>query len=122
MKKKVLVVDDNLAFLCSIKWRLIDEYVVKVSTTKEEALNLLKKYRPDILILDLNLNPFVTDFTDAIEILKKVKKANYTKVIISTVVNDEKVKEELLKIGADGYLIKPYKYETLKKSIESLSA
>jgi len=117
LKKKILAFDDDISFLFGLKWCLKEDYEIKICETQEEVKKSLKKFKPDVLILDLYLNPFMYDYSYSKKILKIAKEKNHIKVIISTVEKNKAIKEEMLKAGADDYLNKPFTYNDLKRSI-----
>lgn len=54
MKQKILVVDDEIAILQSLKGVLQDEgYKVSVAATGEEALGEIQRDLPDLVLLDI---------------------------------------------------------------------
>ena len=72
------------------------------SLTGKEVIDWAEKHRADILILDINMPHY-----DGIEVLKffKLKKINL-KVIILSSYDDVKLVEEMLSLGASGFLSK----------------
>lgn len=68
----------------------------------EKALAMLKRYKPDVLLLDFNM-----PLLNGIEVLKIMKEQESSvKVIMLTVENDRRTLHEAIDIGADGYLLK----------------
>ena len=54
MKKKILVVDDETAFLETIKMRLeANDYEVTTASSGKAALDKLKTTNPDAILLDI---------------------------------------------------------------------
>ncbi len=108
MKKediKVFIADDHDIIRQGLK-RIIsfeeDISVIKEAENGEEALELLKSCKPDVIVLDCNM-----PFKNGIEVLRCIKAANQdTKVIMLTVENDRKTIHSAIGIGADGYMLK----------------
>ena len=117
MKKKILIIDDDQSYLFSLKWTFKDKYDVMLSANPIRAEQLFEKYLPEIVILDVNLDPYKQDYDCSLKLLKKIKKVNQTKVIIATIEENEKIKNKFLNSGADAYLIKPISNELLQKNI-----
>lgn len=102
---KVLIADDHDLIRQGLK-RIIefedDIVITGEADNGEKVLTMLKKYNPDVLLLDRNMPKM-----DGIEVLKKVKGDNRgTKVIMLTVEKSAKTIDEAIEIGADGYLLK----------------
>ena len=108
MKKqviKVCIADDHDIIRQGLK-RIIsfeeDLAIVSEAENGEKALEMLKVYEPDVLLLDFNM-----PLLNGIEVLKIIKEQeNNVKVIMLTVENDRKTLHEAIDIGADGYLLK----------------
>src|SRR5699024_5396493 len=69
-----------------------------------------KDERPDILILDV-----VMPFLDGLGVLEKINeiKGNYfPKVMILSAVGQDSITQRAIELGADYYMIKPFKFET----------
>lgn len=82
MKKTIVIADDNLKFCKSILYsfnNIKDINVVGIAKDGNQALRLLNKYTPDLLILDLNMPN-----KNGIEVLNEIEKSKNckTKVII----------------------------------------
>jgi two-component system, chemotaxis family, protein-glutamate methylesterase/glutaminase len=107
MKKKVLIVDD------SFMMRRILSDIIEMSDTFEvcdmaengrEALILVKKHRPDYILLDIEMPEM-----NGVEFLKRVPLISQAKVIVvSFITNDvEMQKMMLMKYGAAAVVSKP---------------
>jgi Response regulator containing CheY-like receiver, AAA-type ATPase, and DNA-binding domains len=55
MKKKILVVDDEVAFTRTLKMNLerTGQYEVRVENFAQDALKAAKEFKPDLIILDV---------------------------------------------------------------------
>ena len=116
LKINTLLVDDEIESTESIKNYLLKKgYNVDVAFTGEEALLKIKANKPDIVLLDIRLPGM-----DGIIILKTIKDIDKSIVVIMTsAIEDEKVIQEALKIGADGYIVKPFNMAKLEATILS---
>ena len=105
---KFLVVDDEKGVVTELKELLeMRDYKVYSATSGEEALSIMKKENPNIVVLDI-LMPGM----DGIEVLRQIKKTYpKTKVIMLTAVEDDGVKKMATSLGASAYLTKPYSFE-----------
>ena len=113
--KSILLVDDDEAILQSMGMLLRqDDFAITTATSGEEAIELLKNNRFDLVFTDLSMSGL-----DGIQVLKEAKKTNpFTGVIILTGYGDMSSAIEALRLGADDYLLKPCKYEELVLRIE----
>jgi len=86
------------------------------SLTGKEVIDWAEKHRADILILDINMPHY-----DGIEVLKffKLKKINL-KVIILSSYDDVKLVEEMLSLGASGFLSKDSAGEHIINAIKAV--
>lgn len=102
---KVLIVDDHPLVRHGIK-TLLDVYddieVIGEAENGREALEMCKKNKPDIVLMDL-IMPEVNGIEATKEI---VKNWSYIKVVTLTSFVDKKLIEDSLKAGAIGYVLK----------------
>jgi len=115
---KVAVVEDEKSIIDAIKiafeFRWPEVNLVAASTGREGII-LVKKERPDILILDINL-PDISGF----DVLKEVRSYSSVPVIILTVRSDDADVLRGLETGADDYIIKPFNYLTLLARVKAV--
>ncbi len=120
--KKVLVVDDSKLIhqmyrlvLMQYKCAIVDAY------NGLEALELLSKEKDmDLILLDINM-----PVMNGIQLMEKLKETGLCKHIPIIVISTEGKEEDTLralKLGAWGYVVKPFKSETLYGLIEKLQA
>jgi CheY-like chemotaxis protein len=111
MKIKVLMIDDNEAILDSTRSLL--EYLGFAMNTSTDAgyIDTLNKDLPDLILLDILLIN-----ADGREVCQKLKLNKITKhipVILLSAQSDDEVKEAAASCGAQGYILKPFKIETM---------
>lgn len=113
---KMLVVDDEPE-ICEFLQSFFEERDFKVLTalSGEEALRVIEKERPEIILLDIKM-PGI----DGIEVLKRVKEkhAGIRVIMVTALETSEKI-EKALKSGADNYITKPLSLEYLEKDVRS---
>ena len=116
MAKKILVVDDEPDLIKVTVYRLKKMgYDVIIGTTGQEALDLIRSERPDLVLLDLRL-PII----DGLEVCRKAKadeKLKHIPVILFTASTDA-IKDNVKDVAADGYLIKPFSAEQLTAELK----
>ena len=123
MTKKLLLVDDreNVRVVLRDVFKTLG-YTVVTASTGEEAISIIDKEKPDLALLDTELNTVVPNGMFGFEVcrqIKQVKKLS-TKVIIYTgtfgMVDAIKAKQ----MGADDYIIKGEDPALLVKAVENL--
>jgi DNA-binding NarL/FixJ family response regulator len=103
---KLLVIDDS-EFMRMIIKKVLDingfKNVIYLSSGND-AINLVSKYNPDIVLLDINMPEI-----DGFETLKNIKKQNKNiKCIIISSIDQKYTVDKAYKLGATGYLKKPF--------------
>jgi len=115
-KIKLLIVDDEVKFLNSIAQRLeMREFEVTTATNGEEAINASRSAQFDVALLDLKMPGL--DGKQVLEILKKEHK--YLEVIILTGHGSYESAVECTRLGAFGYLPKPYELDKLLEVLKN---
>ena len=115
-KKKILVVDDNPVILRLLRANLEkNNFEVILAQDGEEALNIMEKILPDLLVLDLMM-PRV----DGIEVCRRIREWSDIPIIVLTVRGAISDKVTLLEMGADDYLVKPFSIEELLARIKAV--
>lgn len=106
-KKHILVVDDEPAWLKSMTHILRREgYQVKAVQSAAEALALLVKYRPDLIVSDLRM-PDMNGF-DLLDKIRHLPKISATPVVFFSAIDDFHAKKVARELGATACLLKPY--------------
>jgi len=106
MRKKIIVVDDNLENLNALKNTLKDTYAVYPSPSASEMFDLLEHIQPDLILLDVEM-PVMNGY-ETIKKLKNDAKHNEIPVIFLSAMSDEQSEMEGLKLGAVDYIHKPF--------------
>ena len=117
MKKKILIVEDEVEIVNLIRKRLDeDKYDITVAYSGDEGLRLIQRETFDLLSLDIML-PSV----DGLTLCQKVREKNKNSliVIISALDLDEE-KEKAYLLGADDYIPKPFSPKLVALKIDSL--
>ena len=116
MKKKILVVDDEQDMATALKVRLkANGYNVVFASDSVEAFTVAKEENPDLIILDI-LIPGGGGFVVA-ERLKQSAATHRIPIIFLTGIQGGQ--ERAYKLGASGYLMKPYQPEELMDTIHN---
>lgn len=116
---KVLIVEDNKSIREQIASLLTKEGLsVKLASDGKEALTILKKYIPDIVVLDIVM-PNINGYQVCREI-KSNEKTKKVPVIICSCKTEDFDRYWGMKQGADAYINKPFQAEELKGTIKQL--
>jgi DNA-binding response OmpR family regulator len=117
--KKILVADDEPDIVDTLTIRLeAAGFEVITAFDGLEALNKAREQQPDLIILDVML-PKLDGFQVS-RLIKFDEKYSGTPILMLTAKTQEKDKVTGLKMGADGYITKPYDPQELLRTIRSL--
>jgi PAS domain S-box-containing protein len=109
--QKILLVDDEETNVLILKEILEDQYHIETAYSGEEAMDFIKTYKPDIVLLDIMM-PGI----DGYEVCKKMKVDEtlyHTKIILVTAKDGLKNRLYGYECGADDYIHKPFHEEEL---------
>lgn len=114
--KKIVIVEDEPSLIFTLQDTLENEgYNVFVANEGEQAVEIVKKENPDLMLLDLML-PGMSGY----DVCKKVRDMNYTFPIIILTARDQEIdKVTGLNIGADDYMTKPFGVKELLARIQA---
>jgi len=120
-KIRIVVADDHPIFrdgLCRLLALEEDFEVVAQAQDGREVLDILQKFDPDILLLDLKMPGL-----DGLGTLQRLQAArNRTKVIVLTASEDKNEFVQAMKLGTSGIVLKQTATELLIKSIRKVHA
>ncbi|MDP2777183.1 MAG: response regulator [Anaerolineales bacterium] len=116
--KEIWVVDDDdeMRRAVSLMLKLLGFNTKHYNNPRPAAEALLAGGRPDMLILDINM-PEVTGL-DILEFLRRRKVWIDLPVIMLSSEAADVMVDKALKLGADGYVMKPVTIEELEKVIQ----
>ena len=118
-KSRVLLIDDNYEHLAGIRELLNLEGtfdVVGIATNVTVGLNLIKKYQPDIVLLDMNMPE-----RDGLQGIIDIEKLGLdTKILALSGYDDADLIFRAMKIGAKGYVLKTMASAQLIYAIEEV--
>ena len=118
-KSRILLIDDNYEHLSGIRELLNLEGtfdVVGIATNVTMGLNLIKKYQPDVVLLDMNMPE-----RDGLQGILEINKLELgTKVLALSGYDDADLIFRAMKIGAKGYVLKTMASAQLIYAIEEV--
>ena len=119
MSIRVMLADDHILMREGIRQLLEFDgsiEVVEEANDGDECLEKLKRSKPDVLLLDINMPN-----KNGIQVLEEIKKNKINvKVLILTVHNEVEYLLKAVDIGVDGYIMKDSESAELKKAINAV--
>src|SRR6202166_2799351 len=111
----ILIVDDEPQIRRVMRTTLSSNgYAVLEAKTGEEALEIIRKERPELVLLDVNM-PGI----GGLEVCREIRDQSDVAIIMLTVSNSEHDKVLALDAGADDYVVKPFGMEELLARIRA---
>ena len=112
---RILIVDDEPQIRRIMRTTLVGAgYEVDDAKTGEEALERVRKFRPDLVLLDMNMPGM-----GGLAACRAIRSDTGTAVIMLTVRNSESDKVGALDAGADDYITKPFSMPELLARIRA---
>jgi excisionase family DNA binding protein len=110
-KFNVLIVDDELEIVDLMKTFLLRQGGYDVATASDGITALLEvgRTKPDLLILDIMI-PGV----DGIEVCRRIKNNSNNRTIIIAVSGSAEHENDIIRAGADAFMVKPLDLERLQ--------
>lgn len=113
--KKILVVDDEPNVHYSFKKVFSESYVVLSASSGEEAIDIISRDTPDLVIMDIRMPGM-----DGITTLRKIKSIDpKLHIIIMTAYGTMETAVEAMRLGAYDYTLKPFDIDWMKTTISS---
>ena len=104
MKGTILIVDDNREIVDSLgKLLAIEGYEILTAYDGMEALSVLEKSQPDLILLDVMMPRL-----NGLSALMKIRESHNIPAIMLSAKTEESDKVSGLLLGADDYIEKPY--------------
>ena len=119
MNGKIFIIEDETSIIKLVQHNLVKEgFIVSSSENGNEGLKQLKKFEPNLLLLDWMLPDL-----SGIEICKHIRKDNKFKtlpIIMLTAKGEDEDKIKGLESGVDDYLTKPFSFKELLARIKAV--
>ncbi|HEC21864.1 MAG TPA: response regulator transcription factor [Chloroflexi bacterium] len=113
---RILVVDDERRMINFIRMNLeLEGFQVLEATNGIEALDMVRKHIPDLIILDVMMPQL-----DGFEVLRMLREFSNTPVIMLTAKGEEEDKVRGLELGADDYVTKPFGARELVSRVKAV--
>ncbi len=112
----ILVVDDEPRMIRFIRMNLeLEGYRVVEASNGLEALDQLRKYMPDLVVMDVMMPKM-----DGFEALRLLREISTVPAILLTVKSDEEDRIHGLELGADDYVTKPFSPRELVSRVNAV--
>lgn len=115
-KRRIAVIEDEATIAESVAARLRAEgFDVEVAEDGFAGLDLCRRYRPDLVVLDLMLPGL-----DGLEVCRRIQRHRAVPVLMLTARDTESDLEVGLGIGGDDYVTKPFSPRELVARVRAL--
>lgn len=116
---KLLLVEDEEELIKIVETYFRDEgFDVRVALSAENALSLLSSFTPDIIVSDVKMGRM--DGFQFLEVIRKMPLVKNVPLIFLTIIDDRTSVERAAKLGASGYMTKPFDVEELHEKIREV--
>ena len=113
---KILLVEDNETIILGLEYLLIQEgYQIKAARNIKEAYKAVESDQIDLILLDISLPD-----GDGFDYCRMIKKDSDTPVIFLTAKEEESDVVKGLDMGADDYIVKPFRNRELVSRIKNV--
>ena len=117
--KKILIVDDEPNIVMSLEYAFKkNNFEVFIAPDGQEALDILERQLPDVIILDVMM-PMVDGYA-TLKQIKNDERLRHCKVIFLSAKNKEKDIEKGLSLGANLYVVKPFSVKKIVDQVNEL--
>ena len=119
MPKEILIVDDEPSIVVPIQFLMEQQgYNVIIAENGENALDVIFKYKPDLILLDIML-PGIDGY-EICEILRLNPLYRDIKIIFLTAKGREVEIAKGMALGADAYITKPFSNAEIVAKVKEL--
>lgn len=119
MKKIIMSVDDSIVIRAIIKKTLQDQYEILEAEDGPEALEKMKGKEISLILCDVNM-PRMSGL-NFVEEFRKDPQFESVPVIMLTAESGSRAKQHAKKIGAKGWMSKPFTNECLLQTVAKLA-
>jgi DNA-binding response OmpR family regulator len=119
MRKKVLIADDEPNIIMSLQFLMEYEgYEVRTVGDGEAALQCLRDFRPDLVLLDVMM-PKRNGY-EICQVMRTTPELRGIKILMLTAKGRDIDAEKGLALGADSYVTKPFATKTLVARVKAM--
>jgi len=114
--RKILIADDEAYIRLLVKSALGTDYTVLAASDGEEAINVARSQKPDILLMDIMMPRL--DGIGACYILKSDISTRAIPIIMVSIRSDQLDQDYSKDMGADDYITKPFSIQALLDKVK----
>ena len=114
MKNSILIIEDDIKINDLINNLLKNEYTTYQAFNAKDGMSLIYANNIDVIILDLGLPDI-----DGIEVIENVRRHTTKPIVVVSARSFEADIVKALDLGADDYLVKPFRENELKSRIKT---
>ena len=115
-QQRILLVEDDPGIVVAVKQGLgAHGYEVTTATSGLEALAAFERQPPELILLDLLLPG-----CDGLEVCRSIRELSPTPIIVMSIKGSEADIVSLLDLGADVYLVKPFRLAELLARVRAV--
>ncbi len=121
MNKKILIADDDINIIASLKFVLSDEgFDIIAVTTPEAALENLKRQSVDLILLDMNFQKDTTSGAEGLQLVIEIQQLDLgIPIIVMTGWATIDIAVEAMRAGAKDFIQKPWKNERMLSALDN---
>ena len=120
-KTRVVIAEDHAIIRDGLRSLLMKNEHLEVVGEAEDglgAIRCIKKEKPDLVILDINMPKM-----DGLSVIHEIKNTlPHVKILVLTMYKEEEYIIETFKLGIEGYCLKSSSYDELKMAINAVMA
>ena len=117
--RKILIVDDEPNIVVPLQFLMEQNgYQVQIAETGEAAMDLIARYRPDLVLLDIML-PGVNGL-EVCQMLREDPSLTKTKIILVSALGRDVDIAKGMAMGADAYITKPFSNREMVSRVNEL--
>jgi two-component system, chemotaxis family, chemotaxis protein CheY len=115
---KILIADDDTEMTALLKTLLVNHFECEIVRNGSAVLSYLRNHEPDLLLLDVNM-PGMNGF-EVLRAIRSQSQFRHLRIALLTGEADPQYIHVAAAIGADGYIVKPFKVRTLLQRVRSI--
>ena len=114
----LLVIEEDVDMGKVLMMSLVDSYIVRIVTAGKNIWEEVVTVNPDIVICDLDMSE--ADGLDLCHRIKDSYETSHIAVVIMTMIDDSRVKQQAFNEGIDAYIEKPFDLDYLRSRINNI--
>jgi two-component system NtrC family response regulator len=117
--RHLLIVEDDPGLQQQMRWAMADDFIVHIASNRTEALDVMARCGPPLVLLDLGLPPDAAGASEGIEALEQIiERFPGTKIIVASGNAERANAMKAVAAGAYDFFSKPVEIDELKLILE----